>query len=492
MKFENRGSEERAWAQVLAWSTVGLAILATVDLEQDGRLEAAAEIVRAPVMAVAPSQTSDILSALPTLDFGGELEREAAHLVSTGEFARTERKDRVRQLHAGIEVLGAGVDLRLRSGQLERRDRRVQLDLDVNARLEEGVLRALARAHAGAAHLGALSLKLLPSHDRASARLIAIAEVGETAERAAYDLWLDARDGELVAEVPHHHSIAPVRVLSAERAPRAEIASDGSPLRVNLRSYVMPRSNDAHAKRALSNARRTLEYYERVHGRSSFDGRGSALTAIVHIGRRFGNAFWDSRNRLMAYGDGDGQFLGDMTRSLDVAGHEMTHGVISSTADLQYFAESGALNEAIADYFGVLIEGREEWALGTEVLLDPRMREAGVRNLADPASIEIEGLGRAYPAHRQDQLPIRGACTFMNDQCWVHINSTIPAHALYQLHQAIGQQSTEKLLYRVLTEELDQLSGFQDFRDLMVQACGDLLAASQCIQVDRAFSRVGL
>jgi hypothetical protein len=495
MKFEHhktQGSKERVVAQIVACGSAVLALLVLSGLEQEPQVRAQAEIVRVPVSQSIGSKDLDILNALPGFDFGDPIEREADRLVATGEVIRTQRLGRLRQVHQGIEVLGAGIDLRERDQKLELHDRRVPVDLNTHARLEDATLRSLAHAHSGLATLGAPLFKILPSEDRASTRLVAVIEIEESQERGAYALWLDAQSGELVAQVPYEHSIAPVRVLSAERTPRSELTSDGSPLIVNLRSYITPRASDAQAKRALSNARKTLEYYERVHGRRSFDGKGSVLTAVVHMGRKFANAFWDSRNRLMAYGDGDGQSLGDMTRSLDVAGHEMTHGVISTSADLQYFGESGALNEAIADYFGVLIEGRDEWALGTEVLLDARMRETGVRNLASPESVQIEGLGRAYPAHRRDQLPVRGACTFMNDQCWVHINSTIPAHALYQLHQAVGQQSTEKLLFRVLTEELDQTSSFQDFRDLMVQACGDLLAASQCIQVDRAFSRVGL
>src|SRR5262245_41378904 len=65
------------------------------------------------------------------------------------------------------------------------------------------------------------------------------------------------------------------------------------------------------------------------------------------------NAFWDGEQ--MAYGNGDGVIFREFTRSLDVIGHELTHGVVSFTSNLKYFGQSGALNEHFADVFGILV-----------------------------------------------------------------------------------------------------------------------------------------
>ncbi|WP_425247537.1 M4 family metallopeptidase [Streptomyces sp. NEAU-NA10] len=99
----------------------------------------------------------------------------------------------------------------------------------------------------------------------------------------------------------------------------------------------------------------TWDYYKNVHGRNGIAGDGKGSYNRVHYGTRYNNAFWDDSCFCMTYGDGDGTQLGPLV-SLDVAGHEMTHGVTSKTAALTYSGESGGLNEATSDIFGTLVE----------------------------------------------------------------------------------------------------------------------------------------
>ncbi|MGW1956516.1 M4 family metallopeptidase [Streptomyces sp. NPDC001920] len=99
----------------------------------------------------------------------------------------------------------------------------------------------------------------------------------------------------------------------------------------------------------------TWDYYEDIHGRRGIAGDGKGSYNRVHYGKDYNNAFWDDRCFCMTYGDGDGTQLGPLV-SLDVAGHEMTHGVTSKTAALTYSGESGGLNEATSDVFGTLVE----------------------------------------------------------------------------------------------------------------------------------------
>ncbi|MCE1848685.1 M4 family metallopeptidase, partial [Enterobacter hormaechei] len=85
-------------------------------------------------------------------------------------------------------------------------------------------------------------------------------------------------------------------------------------------------------------------------------------------------AFWG--NGQMVFGDGDGKTFNDFTTSVDVIGHELSHGVIEKTADLVYFFQSGALNESIADVFGTLVKQHylkqkaeeADWMIGSELL----------------------------------------------------------------------------------------------------------------------------
>jgi Zn-dependent metalloprotease len=112
-------------------------------------------------------------------------------------------------------------------------------------------------------------------------------------------------------------------------------------------------SRESAAVDAQYGANETWDYYNNVHHRRGILGNGTGSFSRVHYGQSFVNAFWD-RGR-MTYGDGDGTTYGPFT-SLDVAGHEMTHGLTESTAKLTYSGESGGLNEATSDIFGTAVE----------------------------------------------------------------------------------------------------------------------------------------
>ncbi|GGX57477.1 M4 family metallopeptidase [Streptomyces chartreusis] len=106
---------------------------------------------------------------------------------------------------------------------------------------------------------------------------------------------------------------------------------------------------DAHYGAAL-----TWDYYKNVHGRSGIRGDGVGAYSRVHYGNNYVNAFWSDSCFCMTYGDGSGNT--NPLTSIDVAGHEMTHGVTSNTAGLVYSGESGGLNEATSDIFGSTVE----------------------------------------------------------------------------------------------------------------------------------------
>ncbi len=99
----------------------------------------------------------------------------------------------------------------------------------------------------------------------------------------------------------------------------------------------------------------TWDYYKNVHSRNGIAGDGKGSYNRVHYGNGYNNAFWDDNCFCMTYGDGDGSQMGPLV-GLDVAGHEMSHGVTSTTAGLEYSGESGGLNEATSDIFGTLVE----------------------------------------------------------------------------------------------------------------------------------------
>ncbi|MDX3752388.1 M4 family metallopeptidase [Streptomyces sp. AK08-02] len=98
----------------------------------------------------------------------------------------------------------------------------------------------------------------------------------------------------------------------------------------------------------------TWDFYKNTFGRSGIKNDGVAAYSRVHYSTAYVNAFWDDDCFCMTYGDGTSST--HALTSLDVAGHEMTHGVTSNTAGLDYSGESGGLNEATSDIFGTGVE----------------------------------------------------------------------------------------------------------------------------------------
>ncbi|MFF8729545.1 M4 family metallopeptidase [Streptomyces sp. NPDC015171] len=105
---------------------------------------------------------------------------------------------------------------------------------------------------------------------------------------------------------------------------------------------------------AAYGAQATWDFYKNTFGRSGIKNDGKAAYSRVHYGNAYVNAFWDDSCFCMTYGDGEGNT--NPLTSLDVAGHEMSHGVTSNTAGLNYSGESGGLNEATSDIFGTGVE----------------------------------------------------------------------------------------------------------------------------------------
>ena len=131
----------------------------------------------------------------------------------------------------------------------------------------------------------------------------------------------------------------------------------------------------------------TWDYYTQVHGRAGIFGDGRGSYNRVHYGSGYVNAFWDGSK--MTYGDGDGTSYGPLV-SLDVAGHEMSHGVTENTAGLTYSGESGGLNEATSDIFGTMVEffaanaaDPGDYLIGEEFDL---AKHSGFRRMDDPIS----------------------------------------------------------------------------------------------------------
>ncbi|MFJ7195456.1 MULTISPECIES: M4 family metallopeptidase [unclassified Streptomyces] len=115
-----------------------------------------------------------------------------------------------------------------------------------------------------------------------------------------------------------------------------------------------PSNAETAAADAHYGAAETWDYYKNVHGRTGIRGDGVGAYSRVHYGNNYVNAFWQDSCFCMTYGDGSGNNA--PLTSLDVAAHEMSHGVTAATANLVYSGESGGLNEATSDIFATAVE----------------------------------------------------------------------------------------------------------------------------------------
>ncbi|RMD92904.1 MAG: hypothetical protein D6814_16275, partial [Calditrichaeota bacterium] len=91
--------------------------------------------------------------------------------------------------------------------------------------------------------------------------------------------------------------------------------------------------NDKVSVSAHYNVGQVFEYYFNTFGRKAIDGKGSTIISVIHVtdnGNPMDNAYWNGA--LMAYGDGNTDFF-PLAGALDVAAHEMTHGVIQYTVN---------------------------------------------------------------------------------------------------------------------------------------------------------------
>ena len=257
-------------------------------------------------------------------------------------------------------------------------------------------------------------------------------------------------------------------------------------------SQVQSANLNAWSPTAVSahyNAGVAFEYFQNVHRRVSLDGKGSNIVSVVNIrdedGNDMDNAFWNGE--FMGYGNGKDDFK-PLPGALDVAGHEMTHGVIENTARLEYNGQSGAVNESLADVFGVLID-RANWTLGEDVVKRSSYPSGALRSLSNPN----QG-GPNDPGYQP-----RTMSQFVNtskDNGGVHINSGIPNYAFYLFttNNSVGRDKAEKVYYRAMTLYLTRSSRFIDLRLAVVRAATDLHGtnSAEVAAAKSAFDQVGI
>jgi vibriolysin len=250
-------------------------------------------------------------------------------------------------------------------------------------------------------------------------------------------IFADTQTGELITRHPRFHYARSLQTVDCNQKTRRCTEVSVSSNTIN--------TGDAAIDAAHNYAIDTYDYYWSAHQRDSIDDSGMTLISRVHYDRNYNNAFWDGRQ--MTYGDGDGVTFIPLSQDADVVGHELTHGVTERSSNLVYADESGALNEALSDIFGNMVDriataneiaadatftppANYEWLVGEDIYTPGTAGDA-LRSMSDPASL---GDFDYYPTRY----------TGTSDNGGVHWNSGIANLAFYLMveggtHPRAGQ-----------------------------------------------------
>ncbi len=260
---------------------------------------------------------------------------------------------------------------------------------------------------------------------------------------------------------------------------------------------------------------KTLDFYKSTFERKGIRNNSKAAQAMVHWGKKVANAFWDPTCNCMLYGDGDGQMFKKPLVVLDVTGHELTHGVVEATANLQptfvdsegnQYGEPGSLNESLADIFGSNVEfyakntkDTPDYLVGEKLGLAQKF----LRRLDHPSLDKLEGA-----------IDYWSPDTYYTE---VHAGSGVSSHAYYLLAEGsgkkkigsvtynsptyrnitvkgIGRSKATAIYYRALTRYMVSSTDFHQARIATLKAAKDLYGANstEYKTVDKSWAAVNV
>lgn len=254
-------------------------------------------------------------------------------------------------------------------------------------------------------------------------------------------------------------------------------------------------NNDNVALDAHWGSEKTYDYFLSKHNRNSYDGNGAVIKNYVHFANSHDNAYWDGQK--MVYGDG-GSLFSPLT-SIDVIGHEIGHGVCSSTASLIYSNESGAINEGLSDIWGAMVEyfadpTKQTYLIGEEI----KLGGGALRSMSDPKNYS-----------QPDTYKGINWYSGTNDYGGVHTNSGIINHWFYILSEGksgtndkgdsyvingIGKEKSAKIIYRAESVYFTSTTNYLQASDLTIQAANDLYGVNslEALAVEKSWYAVGV
>lgn len=251
-------------------------------------------------------------------------------------------------------------------------------------------------------------------------------------------------------------------------------------------------NKDQYALDAHFGIEKTYDFYKNTFNRNSLNNAGLLLKAYVHYSTNYVNAFWDGTR--MTFGDGNTTY--NPLTSLDITGHEVTHGLTQYTANLNYSNESGALNESFSDIFGAAIEyfatpTQSNWTIGEDI-------GTAFRSMSNPNAKQ-----------QPDTYTGTYWYTGTGDNGGVHTNSGVQNYWYYLMCiggsgtndkgkafnvTAVGRTKANAIAYRNLTNYLVSTSNYADARFYALQSASDLYGgcSPEVISTGNAWYAVGV
>ena len=259
-------------------------------------------------------------------------------------------------------------------------------------------------------------------------------------------------------------------------------------------------SLDQYAVDAHFAASKTYDYFYHVHNRNSINDDGHTLISVVHFnlvasGRPSNvNAFWNGY--CMTYGDGDTASGITPLTTVDICGHEITHGLTSYTANLVYANESGALNESFSDIFGKAIEfyavpSLATWTVGEKI-------GTVMRSMQDPKKYGKPNTyrGTYWYFGTDDNGGVHNNSSPLNYWFYLLVNGGSGTNDIGNSYSvdSIGWAKAEKLAFKLLTEYLYPTAGYADACFYGLLAAADLFGecSDEVKAVGDAFYAIGV
>jgi Zn-dependent metalloprotease len=283
------------------------------------------------------------------------------------------------------------------------------------------------------------------------------------------------------------------------------------------------------AKKLYKSLKCVKDYFYEVHGRDSWDNKGADIIATIKVGNKIDrrhsstNASWlyllkpnffPRLTERFILGAGDPNSLHDFESAVDVIGHEFTHAIIGAEGTIGKAKEAGAIEEHLADVFGVLIEFyfKQKYSsipltitdvnflFGDSVVGQKENKKniISIRNLLNPQKFGYE----RQPIHvKQINAEAYKKCkpSVKNDQCFIHSLTGIPNRMAALFIQSVGPEVAEKFFYEFITTKIKSKDvspeNFKEYASALKDLCVKSphgYNASTCNHLNKALSAVGL